>query len=214
MYFSRIILTLLLFITSQSVFSQNNSKSNLFFSIGYGTGNSTVIEFNTTNLWNEDFSEINGINILELSFGINMDKEKNDNYGIYYSGFFVQRIHPIFKYQNNSFRYNGFRYIIPFIAGYNKKINPTLSIYLNPGIYYAFGPSSQKIKNTTQHTEINNPFNNLGSIVSTGINFHNPGENIGLRIYLRTLYDLYGKKLQMASTSFNASMDLYLSEIL
>ncbi|MCC5918322.1 MAG: hypothetical protein JJU02_13465 [Cryomorphaceae bacterium] len=118
------------------------------------------------------------------------------------SGCGMQTLTLRFNYDDNSYRYNGYRSTIPFgFRRYYDPISLPARVFMGLGGYYTFDHDAPLISDALGF-EAENVINGFGLLSNLGITYSTPDDNSGFTLSYNVLGDLSGNTLRMTSGYF------------
>jgi hypothetical protein len=169
----------------------------LHVGVNLGTGNAAVRSFMGEPIVDNGYTTLTGMLATTFDVGYNISERWS-----LLSGYGLQTLTLRFVFDDNSYRCNGYRSIIPFhIRRYYDPISLPARFFMGIGGYYTFGHDGALISDAIDF-EAENVFNGFGVLANLGFTYSTRDDDTGFTLSYNVLADLTGNILHAGSAYF------------
>jgi hypothetical protein len=182
---------------AQDTVSTALKTNRLHIGVSLGTGNAAAQSFMDQPIVDNGYTTITGMMTVNFDVGYNLSEK-----WMLLSGYGLQTLTLRFVFDDNSYRYNGYRSIIP--VGFRRYYDPIslpARVFMGLGGYYTFDHDASLISDALEF-EAQNVFNGFGALANLGITYSTPDDNTGFTLSYNVLADLSGNTLRTSSGYF------------
>lgn len=165
--------------------------------VNLGTGNAAAGSFMGEPIVDNGYSTLTGMLATTFDVGYNLSERWS-----LFSGYGLQTLTLRFVFDDNAYRYNGYRSIIPFhIRRYYDPVSLPARVFMGLGGYYTFDHNEALISDAIDF-EAENVFNGFGVLANLGFTYSTRDDDTGFTLSYNVLADLTGNTLQAGTGYF------------
>ena len=169
----------------------------LHVSVNFGTGNAAAGSFMGEPIVDNGHTTLTGMLTTTFDVGYNLSER-----WLLLSGYGLQTLTLRFVYDDNAYRFNGYRSIIPFhIRRYYDPISLPARVFMGLGGYYTFNHDEALISDAIGF-ETEDVFNGFGVLANLGFTYSTRDDATGFTLSYNVLADLTGNTLQAVTGYF------------